>query len=165
MNNAFEPEWQGERGGNRAARLGTAAGSQHLGASVVELAPGTLSSPYHFHHANEELLIVLSGTPELRTPEGLRELQPGDLVSFPRGSEGAHRLRNTSSEPCRLLLISEMNLPDIVSYPDTGTTLAVTAPGSRVAFPGGSDGSLSDLIAAAFDADPGGAPGPGHPTD
>jgi uncharacterized cupin superfamily protein len=155
MSNVFAPEWQGERGGNRAARLGTAAGSEHLGASVVELAPGTLSSPYHFHHANEELLIVLSGTPELRTPDGLRELQPGEIVSFARGSGGAHRLRNTSSEPCRLLLISEMNLPDVVSYPDTGTTLAVTAPGVRAAFPGCSEGSLGELIAAAFKADPG----------
>ena len=155
MSNAFEPDWQGDRGGNPVARVAAAAGSQRLGASIVELAPGTLSSPYHFHHANEELLIVLSGTPELRTPDGLRELPPGELVSFPRGPEGAHRLRNASSERCRLLFISEVNFPDIVSYPDTGTTLAVTAPSTRLAFPSGSDGSLTDLIAAAFDADPG----------
>jgi uncharacterized cupin superfamily protein len=158
MSNAFEPEWQGERGGNRFARLAAAAGSQRLGASTVELAPGTLSSPYHFHHANEELLIVLSGTPELRTPSGLRELRPGEVVSFSRGPDGAHRLGNTSSEPCRLLFISEMNEPDVVSYPDTGTTLVVTAPGTRRAFPAGSDKPSADLIAAAFDADPGGAP-------
>jgi uncharacterized cupin superfamily protein len=157
MSNAFEPEWQGERGGNRIARLAAAAGSQRLGASVVELASGTLSSPYHFHQANEELLIVLGGTPELRTPDGLRQLQSGEVVSFPSGPEGAHRLRNTSSEPCRLLFMSEMNFPDIVSYPDTGTTLVVTGPGTRLAFPLGSDGPLSDLIAAAFDADPGSA--------
>ena len=155
MSNAFEPEWHGTRGGNRVARLAAAAGSQRLGASIVELASGALSSPYHFHHANEELLIVLSGTPELRMPDGLRELQPGEVVSFPCGPEGAHRLRNASSGPCRILVISEMNFPDIVSYPDTGTTLAVTAPGARLAFPGGSDGPLTDLIAAAFDADPG----------
>src|SRR5579862_8204262 len=99
MSNAFEPEWQGERGGNRVARLGAAAGSQRLGASIVELAPGKLSSPYHFHHANEELLIVLSGRPELRMPDGVRELQPGEVVSFPRGPDGAHRLRNESPEP------------------------------------------------------------------
>ncbi len=157
MSNAFESAWQGDRGGNPFARVAAAAGSQRLGASIVELAPGTLSSPYHFHHANEELLIVLSGTPELRTPDGLRELPPGEVASFRRGPEGAHRLRNASSEPCRLLFISEVNFPDIVSYPDTGTTLAVTAPSARVAFPGGSDGPVTDLIAAAFDADPGSA--------
>lgn len=156
MSNAFEPEWQGERGSNRVSRPAATAGSQHLGASIVELTSGTSSSPYHFHHANEELLIVLGGKPELRTPDGLRELQPGEVISFPRGPEGAHRLRNTASEPCRLLFISEMNLPDIVSYPDTGTTLAVT-PTGRLAFPSGSDGPLPDLIAAAFDADPGNA--------
>ncbi len=153
MSNVFEPEWQGQRGGNRVARL--VPGSQRLGATIVEVAPGTLSSPYHFHHANEELLIVLSGTPELRMPDGLRELHPGEVVSFPCGTEGAHRLRNPTSEPCRLLFISERNFPDILSYPDTGTTLAVTAPGARLAFPSGSDGPANDLIAAAFAADPG----------
>jgi len=156
MSNAFDPEWQGERGGNRVARLAASAGSQRLGASIVELAPGTLSSPYHFHHANEELLIVLSGTPELRTPDGLRELGPGEVVSFRCGPEGAHRLRNTAPEPCRLLFISEMNVPDIVNYPDTGATLAVTAT-ARLAFAGGSDEPVADQIAAAFDADPGSA--------
>ena len=115
MGNAFEPEWQGERGGDPVARL--AAGSQRLGASIVEVASGTLSSPYHFHHANEELLIVLSGTPELRTPDGLRELKPGEVVSFPCGPGGAHRLRNASSEPCRLLFISELRFPDSSAIP------------------------------------------------
>ncbi|MFZ0385222.1 MAG: cupin domain-containing protein [Solirubrobacteraceae bacterium] len=157
MSNVFEPEWHDERGGNRVARLAAAAGSQRLGASIVELAPGTLSSPYHFHHANEELLIVLSGTPELRTPDGFRELPPGEVLSFPRGARGAHRLRNATSEPCRILFISEVNFPDIVSYPDTGTTLAVTTPSARLAFPSGSDRPVTDLIAAAFDADPGSA--------
>ena len=61
------------------------------------------------------------------------------------------------SEPCRLLFISEVNYPDIVSYPDTGTTLAVTAPAARLAFPDGSEGPVTDLIAAAFDADRGSA--------
>ena len=51
-----------------------------------------------------------------------------------------------------------MNFPDIVSYLDTGATLAVTAPAVRLAFPSGSDGPVTDLIAAAFDADPGSAP-------
>src|SRR5690349_1633834 len=103
MGNAFEPEWQGERRQpRRKAGCGLAAPRREhrRGAS------GTLSSPYHFHHANEELLIVLSGTPELRTPDGVRELKPGEVVSFPCGPGGAHRLRNASSEPCRLLFIS-----------------------------------------------------------
>jgi hypothetical protein len=35
----------------------------------------------------------------------------------------------------------EMNLPDIVSYPDTGSTLAVTAPTARLGFSRGGDRS------------------------
>ena len=143
--------------GRQPRRQAGRRGAQRLGASIVEVAPGTLSSPYHFHHANEELLIVLSGTPELRTPGGVRELQRGEVVSFPCGPGGAHRLRNASSEPCRLLFVSEQNFPDIVSYPDTNTTLVVTTPTDRLAFPGGSEGPVTDLIAAAFDADPGSA--------
>ena len=164
MSNAFEPRLgrgerrQPRREAGRGRRL-AAPRREHRRARVRHP-----QQPVPFHHANEELLIVLSGTPELRTPAGLRELQPGEVVSFPCGHEGAHRLRNASSEPCRLLFISEINFPDIVSYPDTGTTLAVTAPSARTAFPRGSDGPLTDLIAAAFDADPGSASQMGRPT-
>ena len=154
MSNVFEPQWQPEkRNGCRVARVAADAGAQRLGASVVEIGPGALSSPYHIHHGNEELLIVLSGAPELRTPQGLRTLAPGDVVSFPRGGEGAHRLRNTSREPCRVLFVSEMHLPEVVQYPDTGATLTVTAPAARLAFPGGTDQSFPEIVGAALNAD------------
>ncbi len=147
MSNVFEPQWQPtKRSGCRVARVAADAGAQRLGASVVEIGPGALSSPYHVHHGNEELLIVLSGAPELRTPHGLRTLAPGDIVSFPRGGEGAHRLRNTSREPCRVLFVSEMHLPEVVEYPDTGATLTVTAPAARLAFPAGTDQSFSEIV-------------------
>jgi uncharacterized cupin superfamily protein len=155
MANVFEPEWQAERVGCRVVMVAAAAGAQHLGASVVEVPPGGLSSPYHLHHGNEELLIVLSGTPELRTPGGYRQLSPGEVVSFARGPEGAHRLRNTSTEPCRLLFVSEMNFPDIAEYPDTGATLTRTAPGRGLAFPAATQQPVSDLVAAGMRADPG----------
>jgi uncharacterized cupin superfamily protein len=158
MPNVFDPEWQGERAGCRIAMVAAAAGAQHLGASVVEVPPAGLSSPYHVHHGNEELLIVLSGTPELRTPHGNRQLAPGEVVSFARGPEGAHRLRNTSTEPCRLLFVSELNFPDVADYPDTGATLIKTAPAQGVAFPGASDQPMPDLVAAALRADPGSFP-------
>lgn len=48
-----------------------------LAMSVYELLPGQTQCPYHFHHGNDELLVVLRGTPTLRTPEGERELRPG----------------------------------------------------------------------------------------
>ena len=58
------------------------------------------------HHANEELLIVLDGALELRTPAGTREVAKGAVAAFPAGPAGAHRLRNVSDAPARYLLWS-----------------------------------------------------------
>ena len=63
--------WEREMGA-RGPRLGPAAGARDLGCSLYEIDPGGQAVPYHAHHANEELLIVLDGTLELRTPEGTR---------------------------------------------------------------------------------------------
>ena len=88
---------------------------QPLGAARREAA-----YPYHFHYADEELAIVLSGTPELRTPDGTRELEEGEIVHFPLGERGAHQLINGSDAPVTFLAISSHGRPDVVVYPDAG---------------------------------------------
>ena len=93
-----------------------------LAMSVYELAPGQKSFPYHLHHANEELLIVLEGEPTLRDPEGERTLARGDAVVFPRGPEGAHQLRNDTDRPARVAIASTLVMPEVVDYPDSGKT-------------------------------------------
>ena len=125
--NVFDPQFDERRGHPgregfeaRRAFVGRAAGSQRLGASVWELEPGQAAYPYHAHLGEEELIVVLSGRPSLRTPEGWRELEPGEAVAFPRGEAGAHQLANRSSEPARFLAISTSGAPDIVLYPDAG---------------------------------------------
>jgi uncharacterized cupin superfamily protein len=111
-----------DRDGFRAqrARVGWAIGCTRLGASLWELPAGEAAYPYHFHLGDEELLLVLAGAPSLRTPGGWAELVEGDLVSFPRGEEGAHQLVNLSDAPVRLLSVSTNGDPDIVLYPDSG---------------------------------------------
>lgn len=91
-----------------------------LGMTVVELLPGQTQTPYHFHHGNEELLLVLSGGPTLRTPEGERDLKPGDFAFFPKGPDGAHQLLNRGEEPARYVLADAKVSPEIVEYPDSG---------------------------------------------
>lgn len=91
-----------------------------LGASVYELAPGEKSFPYHFHNANEELLVVLDGEPTLRSPEGERTLSAGDTVFFQRGPAGAHQFRNDGERPARVLMASTLVAPEVVDYPDSG---------------------------------------------
>jgi len=122
--NIFDPDFE-QRGHPgtpaydcRRAFIGRAAGSERLGASVWELEAGRAAYPYHAHLAEEELVVVLSGRPSLRTPAGWRELEPGETVAFPRGEQGAHQLVNRSSEPARFLAVSTNGEPDIVLYPD-----------------------------------------------
>jgi uncharacterized cupin superfamily protein len=154
--------WDRDLGTVRGTRVAAAAGARDLGATLYELDPGALGSPYHVHHANEELLLVLDGRLELRTPGGWRELARGAVVSFAPGPEGAHRLRNTGGRPARYLVVSTMRFPEVAEQLDTGTVLTLTAPGEGRAYPTGSDGDYLQLTMAAMQADvvnPGGAGG------
>jgi uncharacterized cupin superfamily protein len=101
-----------------AARVGEAAGAEHLGASLYELRPGD-DMVFHYHVQREELLIVLDGRLSLRTAAGWEDLPEGEVVAFPRGEHGAHGYRNNSEGPVRVLMISEMEGPNISVYPDT----------------------------------------------
>ena len=104
----------------RAARLGPMLGAEKLGATVYELQPSERSFPYHYEYGAEEWLIVVSGRPTLRDPEGEHELSPGDVVCFHEGPDGAHLVRNDSDEPVRILIASTKQLPDAAVYPDSG---------------------------------------------
>jgi len=117
----WQDDWesQGEQpweGGARSRRL---AGGKRLGASLYELPPHAEGGAYHFHHGNEELLVVLRGRPTLRTPDGERELAEGAVVHFGLGAESAHKLRNDTEEPVRYIMVSNIVSPDAVEYPDT----------------------------------------------
>lgn len=77
-----------------------------LGASVWEFQPGSTQFVYHFHHGSDELLIVLRGSPTVRMHDGDRALREGDVVSFPRGPEGGHQIRNDGPDTARVLIVS-----------------------------------------------------------
>jgi uncharacterized cupin superfamily protein len=115
----------------RGESVGLKAGCERLGASVYELPPGEATFPYHYHFGNEELLIVLRGEPDLRTPDGWRRLEEGEIVAFPVGERGAHQLANRTDGDVRVLMVSEMRSPDIPVYPDSGKVgVREHAPGS-----------------------------------
>jgi uncharacterized cupin superfamily protein len=145
--------WDREIGAVRGARVGAAAGSVELGCSVFELDPGGQAAPYHVHHGQEELLVVLEGTLELRTPSGTRPLARGAIVGFPAGPGGAHRVRNTSDDVARYLIVSTMRYPEVAEHPDIGTVLAMRGPGDGWAFPADSAGDFADLVRRALEAD------------
>lgn len=118
MANVLKPEFDAERDEPpfrwRRAKLAKQAGARELGASLFEVPAGAATFPLHAHYANEELLIVLSGRPTLTGRDGdSRELEPGEVVAFPAGRAGAHRLDNETGEPLRILIVSTMKAPEI----------------------------------------------------
>jgi uncharacterized cupin superfamily protein len=102
----------------RRARLGRQVGSEKLSMSLWELPAGEAAYPFHFHLAEEEIVVVLEGAPSLRTPAGWREMEEGEVVSFLVGEDGAHQIVNRTEEPIRFLAISNQQ-PDIVVRPDS----------------------------------------------
>ena len=143
MANIFEPEEWVEREQppliGRTSRVGAQAGGERLGATLYEIDPGGYGSPFHLHHGNEEMIIVLSGSPTLRTLDGTRQLAPGEVVACPVGPRGAHQLQNNTDEPIRALVISTMVYPEIAEQLDSDKILVHSAP------PG-----TADRIAMAF---------------
>jgi uncharacterized cupin superfamily protein len=101
------------------ARLGGLLGARETGISVYELPPGQAICPYHYECGEEEWLLVLGGTPTLRTPSGEERLAPWDVICFPRGPEGAHSVRNETEEPARVLMFSTVVIPTATVYPDS----------------------------------------------
>jgi uncharacterized cupin superfamily protein len=101
------------------ARLGRQAGSEKTGLSLWELPAGEAAYPYHWHVAEEELIVVLAGEPSLRSPDGWRELEEGEVVAFPVGEAGAHQIVNRTDAPVRFLSFSNQQ-PDIVVFVDSG---------------------------------------------
>lgn len=121
------PGWQ-----SKNAWVGARIGAELIGGSMYELEPGDRLWPYHAHHANEEWLVVLRGSPTLRTRDGERQLVEGDVVCFPRGTGGAHQVRNATDAPIRVLMLSTLVAPDIVEYFDSGKVGARGADGKRL---------------------------------
>jgi uncharacterized cupin superfamily protein len=154
--NLHQPEWDAEMPDApfraKAMRAGAHAGAREIGATLYEIDAGGTISPYHAHHANEELLVVLAGSPEVRTPGGTRRLEAGAVVAFPRGEEGAHAVSNPGPDAARILVVSTMHFPDVAEHLDTGALLAITGPAAGKVFPAGSDVPFADALLNAIEA-------------
>lgn len=99
-------------------KLAPAIGGKTLAGTIYELPPGNSNCPYHYE-SDEEWLLVLEGDLIVRHPAGEAELAAGDLVCFPAGPEGAHKLTNRGTDTVRMLIVSTANMPAVAVYPDS----------------------------------------------
>jgi uncharacterized cupin superfamily protein len=95
-----------------------AVGSEVTAMYIYDLAPGRSSSPYHYEY-EEEWLLVVDGTIVVRVPDGERVLERGDLVCFPAGPAGAHKLMNRGESTARVMMFSSARVPAVSVYPDS----------------------------------------------
>ncbi|MBL8659685.1 MAG: cupin domain-containing protein [Rhodospirillales bacterium] len=112
------------------------AGASHIGARLCVVPPGKSAWPYHCHHANDELFVILEGQGELRLGTAVYAFRRNDVLVCPAGGrETAHRIRNTGAETLRYLAVSSMREPDIMEYPDSRKwgAFAGAAPGGKAA--------------------------------
>lgn len=107
--------------------VGRLLGAKRLGYAFGRLAPGDAYCPYHWHTREEEALLVWRGRGSMRTPAGTFAVREGDLVAFPCGPAGAHRLDNDSDEPCLVLIFANSDEGDACFYPDSQKVLVEAA--------------------------------------
>lgn len=104
----------------RCARLALGTAALKMGASIDILAPGKRGCPYHLHHAQEEMFVILEGSGTLRVAGENLPIKAGDVIFIPPGPEYPHQIINTSAAPLKFLSISTREQPEICEYPDSG---------------------------------------------
>jgi uncharacterized cupin superfamily protein len=113
----YDPEDpEGYRSG--AARLGRDAGGKEISLRLFEIPPGQSLCPYHYEYV-EEWLLVLDGDLVLRVPAGEEPIGRGDVVCFPAGPEGGHKVTNRSQAPAHIVMFSSAHEPSVAVYPDS----------------------------------------------
>jgi len=100
------------------APYGKAVGGKDLIVRLFELPPGQRLCPYHYEYV-EEWLIVMVGEVKVRTPSGVETVAAGEVMCFPVGAEGAHKVYNDAAQPARIVMFSQDATPAVAVYPDS----------------------------------------------
>ena len=104
----------------RCGRVSDGTAAKKLGAGLDILEPGMRGCPYHTHHAQEEMFVILEGEGSLRVAGEMLPVRSGDVVFIPAGPDYPHQFINTSAAPMKYLSISTQDRPEICEYPDSG---------------------------------------------
>jgi uncharacterized cupin superfamily protein len=119
---------------SHGARLARGTAAKKLGASYEVLEPGKRGCPYHLHHAQEELFVILEGAGTLRVAGEYLPIKAGDVIFIPPGADYPHQIINTSEAHLKYLSISTRESPEIAEYPDSGKFLAYASAGQGTQF-------------------------------
>ncbi len=111
----------GERFETQDGAIGPQLGARQLGYSLNVVPPGKRAVPFHCHHVNEEMFLILEGSGVVRIGEREHAIRKGDVIAAPAGGRAsAHQIINTSAHELRYLSVSTMLPTDVIEYPDSG---------------------------------------------
>jgi uncharacterized cupin superfamily protein len=115
----LKPLSHGDRFAVEIGEVAEALGLTRLGCMLHVVQPGKIAFPYHRHHENDEIFIILSGSGEYRIGDRRLPVKAGDCLGAAAGGK-AHQIINTGHEPLRYLGLSNNVTAEVVEYPDSG---------------------------------------------
>lgn len=114
---------------SRRALFSDAIGARALGYNLTLLPPGKAQCPFHSHHGEEEMFVILEGEGELRFGSERYPIGPNDVIACPTGGpEVAHQIINTGSTMMRYLAVSTVVDIEACEYPDSGKVMIAAGP-------------------------------------
>lgn len=102
------------------AQIGALIGARQLGYNLTVLPPGKAQCPFHSHHGEEEMFLILEGEGELRFGDQRYPIRPHDVIACPTGgADMAHQIINTGTTTMRYLALSTVAALEVCEYPDS----------------------------------------------
>lgn len=115
------------------ALFSTSIGARQLGYNLTVLPPGKAQCPFHVHHAEEEMFLILDGEGELRFGAERFPIRRHDVIACPVGGpDVAHQIINTGKVPLRYLAVSTLAEVEVCEYPDSGKISVLSSRGGEV---------------------------------
>ena len=124
---AFDDVEENGKYTSKRGSIGRHIGARKLGYNLTVVPPGKTQCPFHSHHGEEEMFLILEGEGELRFGDQRYPIRKHDVIACPTGGpEVAHQIINTGTTTMRYLSLSTMSEVDACEYPDSGKISVVT---------------------------------------
>lgn len=107
---AFDDVEENGKYTSKRGRIGAHIGARKLGNNLTVVPAGKTQCPFHCHHGEEEMFLILEGEGELRFGNERYPIRKHDVIACPQGGpEVAHQIVNTGTTTMRYLALSTLS--------------------------------------------------------